>query len=176
MADKSIQYRSKQVSALTNSKGVYALCDLDEVPARWRGHRHTISLLSGDDFHRGGRANECPRLSETGAISGENPRTQKKSFLSECARLRAHCWAHKPVLQRADGQGFEPWVPFGYTRFPGVHNRPLCHPSIKSHPSPGRGEGDCCAKPLPLQELICNTDKILQRKSRIIGHRRGLFS
>jgi hypothetical protein len=29
----------------------------------------------------------------------------------------------------SDGGGFEPPVPFGHTRSPGVHNQPLCHPS-----------------------------------------------
>ena len=33
-------------------------------------------------------------------------------------------------INSADGEGFEPPVPFGHTRFPGVRIRPLCHPSI----------------------------------------------
>ena len=40
-----------------------------------------------------------------------------------------------PGRRRRPGWGgFEPPVPFGYTRFPGVHNRPLCHPSIGIFP------------------------------------------
>ena len=36
------------------------------------------------------------------------------------------------IISSADGEGFEPPVPFGHTRFPGVRIRPLCHPSISA--------------------------------------------
>lgn len=49
-----------------------------------------IFFLSGDRIHRGKWANMCLGLSETTANPGEISRIEKISFLSECARCRAH--------------------------------------------------------------------------------------
>jgi hypothetical protein len=33
----------------------------------------------------------------------------------------------------AERGGFEPPIPFGYSRFPGVRVKPLCHLSTRTH-------------------------------------------
>ncbi len=80
----------------------------------------------------------CPRVSKAGKVS----KSEGSSEPAESEAIRVGLGAVVqpcPGGEMADGGGFEPPVPFGYTRFPGVPVKPLWHPSGKICPPGWRG-------------------------------------
>src|SRR5262249_21476795 len=93
------------------------------------GHRKRAFFLSGSP-----RAFTRPKLGEKKQVVMLTPdlaglRQTSLNIYGFAMRICYAKWDSVPATEGPDGEGFEPPVPFGHTRSPGVHNQPLCHPS-----------------------------------------------